>query len=277
MPDHLGKLKHLKPLVPRKYRPFLKKKLLNLQSTLAGYRDTKNSSNETLPFPPPNLRYRVHGSVDRESFITVGRRVAQNLRRLANNANIPIAQCKNVLDFGCGCGRVLRYLRQELANAKVYGADIDPEGIRWCRDNLPFGQFVLNAIDRQMDFPSGYFDFIYGISVFTHLDEGLQNIWLDELRRVSKSGAFIILTVHGDFAAQNALDSYALEKYRKYGFYFVAGTTGKYKLDGLPDFYQTAFHTQEYIERRWKEYFDIVDYIPRGINNHQDAVVVRRP
>jgi hypothetical protein len=56
----------------------------------------------------------------------------------------------------------------------------------------------------------------------------------------------------------------------------VKGTTGKLKIDKLPDFYQSAFHTKDYIYQQWSAYFDIVRYEERGINNHQDAVLLRK-
>jgi hypothetical protein len=39
---------------------------------------------------------------------------------------------------------------------------------------------------------------IYGISVFTHLDEPLQTPWIEELERVAKPGGQILITVKGN-------------------------------------------------------------------------------
>jgi ubiquinone/menaquinone biosynthesis C-methylase UbiE len=121
----------------------------------------------------------------------------------------------------------------------------------------------------------GTFDLIYAISVFTHLDEDLQHVWLGELQRVARPGAVCIFSVQGDYVL-SLIDPVYQEQIRKYGFGFLTGATGKLKLDGLPDFYQTTYHTRQYIERDWSKYFDILAYIERGINNHQDAVVLRK-
>jgi hypothetical protein len=48
------------------------------------------------------------------------------------------------------------------------------------------------------------------------------------------------------------------------------------KTEGLPDFYQTAFHTHEYVQREWNKYFEIVNIKTKGIGQHQDAVLVRK-
>ncbi len=36
------------------------------------------------------------------------------------------------------------------------------------------------------------------------------------------------------------------------------------------------YHTHEYIRREWSRYFEIVAIHPKGIGNHQDAVLVRK-
>jgi len=119
------------------------------------------------------------------------------------------------------------------------------------------------------------FDLIFAISVFTHLDEAYQHAWLQELKRVAKPGAIIILTVHGGYCIDGLPPLYQ-ERVHSSGFMYLTGATGKLKLDQLPDFYQTTFHTKEYILREWATYFDIVNYVKRGINNHQDAVLLRK-
>ena len=59
------------------------------------------------------------------------------------------------------------------------------------------------------------------------------------------------------------------------GFGYMKGPSGWLKLDKLPDFYQTSFHTEQYILDTWSLYFDISHYVKRGLNNHQDAVILK--
>ncbi len=276
MPRYFRFLRYLKPLIPRRLHPFLKKQLVDLSIGIAALQDKIMPSTEEAPFPPPRLRHRVHGAVERESFASVGRTISRDLIRLADSADQSPTRFTNVLDFGCGCGRVLRYIHRELPDAQLYGADIDPESIEWCRRNFLFGEFALNHMKPPMDFPDGHFDWIFGVSVFTHLDEDLQNIWLQELHRVSRTGAQLILTVHGSSIFEPALDLEKLERLQKDGIYFHVVHTGKFKPDGLPDYYQTTFHTREYIEKHWRKYFEIVDYVPQGVCDYQDAAILRK-
>ena len=56
----------------------------------------------------------------------------------------------------------------------------------------------------------------------------------------------------------------------------ISGPKGRLKFDEFPDFYQTTFHKKKYIYDEWSAYFDIVEYVERGILNYQDAVILRK-
>jgi SAM-dependent methyltransferase len=203
----------------------------------------------------------------------VGRRLSADLQRLVSD--VGTADAARVLDFGCGCGRVLRYVRDWLPMADLYGADMDQKGIDWCRANFDFACFTVNGPSAPMEFPDGYFDLIYGVSVFTHTDEAMQDFWLAELQRIVRPGGLLVLSVHGAAIFQNHLDGPMLDRLQGDGLLFTVETTGRFKLDGLPDFYPITFHTRDYVERVRGRTFAIVAYVSRGIVGHQDAVVLK--
>ncbi len=263
--------KYLKVVVPKSKRPYLKSKLFRADLMLTDLRDRISASKESLPFPSARLRSRVHGATGREGFAEVGQRVTDDILRLIADEGRAASQFQSVLDFGCGCGRILRYLSSHMPKAEFFGADIDPEALDWCRSHLPFAKYSLNKENPPMDFADDSFDLIYGISVFTHLDESLQLRWLEELRRVARTGALVITTAHGLSRYEERLKKEQLGQLKKDGILFVRQ---KMKRDGLPDFYQTTFHTREYIEETWGRYFKVLTYKDRGIDDNQDAIVM---
>jgi SAM-dependent methyltransferase len=177
-----------------------------------------------------------------------------------------------VLDFGCGCGRVLRWLMPQLGAARVFGSDIDRQALAWCAENLPGGAFTLNAGLPPTGFAPHSFDLIYAISVFSHLDEDYQFFWLNELRRITKPDGIVLLSIHGSFYLDN-LDPAMVAQIKAKGILFVISDGWK---EIFPDWYQIALHTKEYILEKYTRYFDILDYLPRGIGGVQDLVVLRR-
>jgi hypothetical protein len=59
------------------------------------------------------------------------------------------------------------------------------------------GQFSSNGLRPPLRHSDGLFDFVFSISLFTYLPEDMIFEWLDELRRVTKTGGLVALSVHG--------------------------------------------------------------------------------
>jgi len=254
---------HLRIAALESERDELRQKCLELEAKLAQC--------DYLPVPPLALRVRVGGWEEPDHFLGVGRKIFWDLNRLLKGVNKNFDSFNTILDFGCGCGRVLRFFKPT-ASQTINGTDIDNESIAWCQQYLiTIANFNTNHDLPPLHYPNNYFDFVYSISVFTHLPEDMQFQWLSELKRVLKPGGFLITTTHGEQLFPAELPE-ALTQLKQQGFYYLKGSG----TNGLPDFYQTAFHTHTYIENNWSRYFKILNIQTRAINNHQDGVVCQK-
>jgi SAM-dependent methyltransferase len=177
-----------------------------------------------------------------------------------------------VLDFGCGCGRVLRWLKPEFTSARMFGTDIDRAAVAWCGEHLPGIAWSVNAGLPPIGYAAQSFDLIYAISVFSHLDEDFQFYWLNELRRITKPGGIVLLSIHSSFYLDN-LEAAMVAEIKAKGMLFVVSDGWK---NIFPDWYQIALHTKEYILDKYARYFDILEYIPGGMNTAQELVVLQR-
>ena len=100
---------------------------------------------KSFPVPSAELRSRVHGSPDFRSFHLVGDRVASDIDAVLAERQIALPDAARVLDFGCGCGRVLRHVKHRHPGWNITGMDIDAEAIAWCRQHLAdVGGFINN-------------------------------------------------------------------------------------------------------------------------------------
>ena len=64
------------------------------------------------------------------------------------------------------------------------------------RNNLKFAKFTTNGVTPPLEYEDSEFDFVYAVSVFTHLDDTLQFQWLLKLRRILRTEGILILTVY---------------------------------------------------------------------------------
>lgn len=222
--------------------------------------------------PPAGLRARVHGAQDLPGFILMGKTIALDIHATLNRRGVDSEAGHRMLDFGCGCGRVLTWLRYLYPNSELHATDIDREAIEWCRKHLG-GQadFSTNQNNPPLAYGDGRFDLVYSVSIFTHLPEAMQFAWLEELSRVTRPGGTLLLTIRGArfFPGRSRRARRSLEKH---GFYYHR-RRGTY---GLPGFYQQSYHSEDYVRREWSRCFDILEIQHQGIAGNQDLVVCRK-
>jgi SAM-dependent methyltransferase len=225
---------------------------------------------DSLPTPPPHLRLRVHGEGNLASFNNTGKLIAVNIESAIQSESIQLNDHCTILDFGCGCGRVLRWFHRLHEHSSFFGTDIDAEAIAWCKETLAgLGTFARNDFYPSLSFSDEYFDLVYSVSVFTHLPEHMQFAWLKELQRVTKRGGYLVLTAHGEDLFPGTDETQIRSEH---GFHYASG----HETTGLPGFYQTSFHSERYIRDRWGQYFEVRQIAKKAIVNHQDLVLCRR-
>jgi SAM-dependent methyltransferase len=223
--------------------------------------------------PPKHLQIRVVGGYV-PGFIESGFSICDDLNAALSPVDKRLENFPRILDFGCGCGRTTRALKTLYPAAEVHGTDIDPEAIGWLQKNYAaFGEFRVAPHRPPTSYSNGFFDFIVGVSVFTHLPEDMQFLWLEELKRITKPGGYLILTTSGEKNYKGLPDATRRVVEEK-GFVYINDNYGQ--SISLPDFYQNTFHAPSYVEREWARYFEVLEIQPARMQNHQDTVLLRR-
>jgi SAM-dependent methyltransferase len=219
---------------------------------------------ELYPLPPEPLRWRVVGNNNPDAFLESSKRSLSFFSDLLARHGGSFKHSRAILDFGCGCGRLIRGL-PPITAARLVGCDIDAEAIAWCQEYIPDAEFYATGEWPRLPFSDQSFDLIYAASVFTHIDAEHQFAWLAELKRVSRPGAFLILSYRHQWnIAQIADAAIKAEVERQMASSGMAFVTTSFWAGIFPAWYGGAYHSPAYVAENWGRYFKLLETVEPG-------------
>ena len=226
---------------------------------------------DKLPIPPDRLVFLVAGSTDISWFLRGGSLGAASIRDVLHSHDMEVDELGAILDFGAGCGRVLRYWHG-LSSTRVCGTDYNRDLVEWCRANLPFVEAEVNELAPPLKYQDGEFDLVYALSVFTHLTSDLQYAWIEELTRIVRPGGHLVITTQGrSYLAR--LNAQELAQFNS------GGLVVKNNLKSPGSNTCAAYHPFAFVKGRLAKNLEVVDYIEEGArgNPRQDLYLLRKP
>lgn len=225
------------------------------------------------PLPPAHLVDLIIGTKEKAWYQLGGLFMSQAISTFLRRNDMPIESFGSILDFGCGCGRILRWWAALRDHAEIWGCDYNEDLILWCQKNLSdIAQFMVNGSKPPLDFSDETFDLIYAYSVFTHFSVDLQQPWMEEMARALKPGGSLLITVHGKRVAwRSGFSEEQLEQLDKEGIVaFGEEQSGSN--------YCAAYHSKKYLSDQRSLGLELVDYVSGGVrdSSEQDLVLYRK-
>lgn len=223
-----------------------------------------------LPVPPPQLIYLVSGNYDIRLFCYKGLLGSECIKSVLAKNRLDINTFESILDFGCGCGRIMRHWKT-LSAPSFHGTDYNPVLVNWCQENLTFAEFKTNGLSSNLGYEDEKFDFIYAISVFTHLPEGLQHFWISELTRILRPSGFLLITVKGT----THLHQLTLKERQDFESGQLVVTRGEYSGTNVCG----AFHPEQYVRQSLAKNLTVADFVPGGAKDagYQNIFLLQKP
>jgi SAM-dependent methyltransferase len=236
---------------------------LAAKSSLFGH---EAAADDGLPLPPARMRAQVGPlHADARFFLKSGRHNAELIRSV-----VPLDEVGALLDWGCGCGRVLRHWRT-LEHGGVHGCDINPKMVEWCNEHLPFADAKVNELSPPLPYAGESFDLVYAFSVMTHLSEELQREWVAECRRVLKPGGYFLFSTLGEYYVSR--DRLTPDERRSFGQGRLVVLYERSAGSSLC----SAYHPPAYVERELASDFDLVSFLPAADDGRHDIHLLRKP
>lgn len=100
-----------------------------------------------------------------------------------------------ILDFGCGNGRLLAFFKGKSIGYK--GVDVSSELIRLAKEKYPDEEdnFLKITSHNTLPFPDDFFNKVFSIAVFHHFPKEYAEQMAKELYRIVRPGGIVIITV----------------------------------------------------------------------------------
>jgi SAM-dependent methyltransferase len=112
--------------------------------------------------------------------------------RAATVGEIPV---QDILDFGCGCGRVARFIRAAFPESRLWVTDLRREDVDWCVSKLGCHQ-VVGEVELHK------YDLIWLGSVFTHLPKEPTLQLMRRLHDALKPCGVLAFSTHGRYCIE---------------------------------------------------------------------------
>ena len=227
---------------------------------------------KNIPVP---LVVKVNGDPTEGGFRYIGFHIAEGIEKellsVANRHGSPqseLKQCRRILDFGSGLGRVILQLLTRAPNAEIIGFDIDPMMNRWAEDL--FASERVKFVSSTLGLADSSFDLITVISVFTHMDR-TADFWLSEIHRLLSDSGYAFITYQDDTLFKEMQAKGQFPASAKIEDKFVTGEGTSEGGAAMGTFYTTPCW-KNVLER----YFAVEVLSPRGLFGHQSISLVKR-
>lgn len=102
----------------------------------------------------------------------------------------------NILEFGCGIGRNLPFLKNNFKEAKIYGSDISNESLSIAKKNNINIEFIY---DIKLDDYKNHFDLIFIAGVYHHIEPKLRDEVTKRVVSLLKKDGFLICFEHNPY------------------------------------------------------------------------------
>jgi SAM-dependent methyltransferase len=236
----------------------------------------------STPAPPEDLVYAVNGHRDAVAYTSTRTPTARRMIEMLAECGIDFAQFRTLLDFGCGCGRILSAWEHFTTNGlNLIGFDINQSLIEFCQRHIPFAKTERTSYYPPLPVADSSVDFAYAASVWTHLSLAASQQWAGEFARVIRPGGIAMASYHGTYFAPVVakLSKDGSQLLEEEGFYIHAHRPAVMTYEGsnsYATFMSSAFFRALFVGFEVVRLYPGVSHGPNPFASFQDIAILRR-
>ena len=191
----------------------------------------------------------------------------QSIEKILVAGGKPFPSINSFLDFGCGYGRVARFLIQEIDADKIWVSDIYKEAVDFQKKYFNVNGFYSHTESSKVEFPRR-FEVIYAGSLFSHLPENHFKEWLAALYNVLEEDGIFIFSTVGEFFCPPEIET------DPSGFTFCKSSESR---SLTTEEYGLTYVTRDWVERlAGKLGISNLYFLEKELCEHQDIYVATK-
>lgn len=218
--------------------------------------------------PEPALQRLWNGASGAQLAAQSAAFYARLRERFERHADGPLGAAR-VLDFGCGWGRLTRFLARDVEPGRLYGCDPVERILDVCRETrVPATLARTDQMPERLPFEQP-FDLAFAFSVFTHLSEAAHDSCLRALHGALRPGALLVVTVRPPaylrlcealhpLLASLGPDPHARLDEARYLFVPHPAEPSHFQYHGGEMTYGETVVTMRYVRERWASRFQLL-------------------
>lgn len=142
---------------------------------------------------------RSSGPEDVRLYLQGAMNVVDILQRSLETCGKSMPSLSSCLEIGSGYGRVIRHISRLIPPANTYACDVIEEGSRFCAREFGVNYVACSSLSEGRN--ANRFEFVYLISVFSHLDSAsIVELW-SQIVKMLKPGGVAVFTTQGRTSA----------------------------------------------------------------------------
>jgi len=270
-------------ITKKSIKKFLNKNqlLLKISKSIRFYIKKVFMGYRKYPGIPGHIHFNDQSLIKNNSdhYKSVGISAAKLIESAMNEVGMALEEISNILDFPCGYGRVLRFIKKAFPQADFYVGDIDKHALKFCKKEFNVIPVQSDKNFKKIKFPVSY-DLVWVGSLFTHINSKDFKDLLVTLIPSLKEKGIIIFTTHGK-ECLNQLNSYGLDdlnpddiknQIENSGFYFKPYPgQSNYGISICSQVFVT-----ETVDRFFGDRVKLIYHKNRGWDNHQDVYAFQK-
>jgi 2-polyprenyl-3-methyl-5-hydroxy-6-metoxy-1,4-benzoquinol methylase len=212
------------------------------------------------------------------AYLNAGASGLRNVMRGLQFADV--ASTARIIDFGCGHGRVMRWLRAAFPNSEIVGIDVSESGVSFCAKTfraIP----LLSPIDLTAFPQVEPADIVWSGSLITHLKESAAETYLNLLIKLLRPRGVAIFSTHGREPLRwilergfNYLQGQSQEPMLR-GYYAFGYGFAPYQ--GTPDYGVSLIHPRWFLDRVCtRSDVQLAFYSEKAWDNYHDVVAITK-